>query len=76
MTITYTRGHKIFYDSFDGIWKYWDDNTPCDHERPCKKCGKMPTPEGYDACLGYIEGASSACCGHGVSKPILMKKEQ
>ena len=27
-----------------------------------------PTKEGYDACLGYIEGAMSACCGHGVEK--------
>jgi hypothetical protein len=38
------------------------------------KCGKMPTPEGYDACLGYIDGVISACCGHGVEKQILIKE--
>ncbi len=35
-------------------------------EVPCKRCGKLPTPEGYDACLGYLPGVASACCGHGV----------
>lgn len=29
----------------------------------------MPTKEGYDACLGYIKGAKSACCGHGIEEP-------
>ena len=41
-------------------------------ERPCKRCGCSPTKEGYDACLGYIEGATSACCGHGVEKGFIM----
>ena len=37
------------------------------------KGGIMPIKEGYDACLGYIDGVKSACCGHGVGKPFLMK---
>lgn len=37
------------------------------------KGGRMPIKEGYDACLGYIDGVKSACCGHGVGKPFLMK---
>lgn len=53
---------------------YSDTHTICDDSRPCKRCGCMPTKEGYDACLGHIEGATSACCGHGVNKPILIMK--
>lgn len=43
--------------------------------RPCKRCGRMPTKEGYDACLGYIKGAKSACCGHGIEKPYILKNK-
>jgi len=66
----HTRGNDIYY--INGIWVY-TDGTPMDkEERPCTRCGRMPTKEGYDACLGYIPGATSACCGHGVSDPIMM----
>ncbi len=65
-----TRGHVIYFD--DTVWRYEDNNDITDRDRPCAKCGKMPTPEGYDACLGYIEGVSSACCGHGVEEPIMI----
>lgn len=34
----------------------------------CPKCKEPPTPEGYDACIGYVEGVTSACCGHGVKQ--------
>jgi hypothetical protein len=34
----------------------------------------MPTSEGYDACLGFIPGVESACCGHGVEEPYQMTK--
>jgi len=71
MAVTsYQRGHLIKYTN--NGWVYADDNTPADIERPCKRCGKMPTPEGYDACLGYILGAKSACCGHGVEKGFII----
>jgi hypothetical protein len=54
-----------------GEWLY-EDGEPTTLERPCTRCGEMPTPEGYDACLGKVEGATSACCGHGV-KPSSAK---
>lgn len=69
---SHIRGHKIEYIEGRG-WVYADDKTPIDRERPCKRCGKMPTPEGYDFCLGYIPGGvKSACCGHGVEKGFIM----
>lgn len=33
--------------------------------RGCVECGRLPTPEGYDACLGVLPDVVSACCGHG-----------
>jgi len=63
----YARGHPIEYDWTLKAWVYSNDKTPIkNNERPCTRCGKMPTKEGYDACLGHIENATSACCGHGV----------
>lgn len=67
----YNRGNPIEY--LDGEWVYSDNKVPLENEeRPCVRCGRMPTPEGYDACLGHIEGATSACCGHGIEEKILM----
>ena len=64
-------GHKIFWDGNSDCWRYDDDNTKCDtHPRACIRCKKLPTKEGYDACQGYVPGATSVCCGHGVSEPI------
>lgn len=32
----------------------------------CEKCGKVPSPEGHDGCLGALPGdIMNACCGHG-----------
>jgi hypothetical protein len=73
MGITSTaRGHKIVFDLIGKEWKYADTLEPVDDSRPCPRCGEYPTPEGYDACLGHIPGAISACCGHGIKRPILM----
>jgi len=69
MAFTYSRGHKMYYNS--NTWLYCDTNKPEDEMRPCARCGKPPTPEGYDACIGHVEGAISVCCGHGKSPPIL-----
>ena len=74
MTTSYLRGHEIYYDGED--WRYRDNDQIADDSRPCKTCGRFPTPEGCDACLGHIEGAISACCGHGVEDPyVLLIKE-
>lgn len=73
MITSYKRGHLIRYNSSE--WVYADNGVPVSkEERPCARCGKMPTSEGYDACIGYIDGAVSACCGHGVEKPYVIKK--
>ena len=69
MIVAYIRGHQIVYQK--GKWVYADNGNPLTQERPCVRCGQMPTKEGYDACQGYVPGASSVCCGHGVSAPIL-----
>ena len=72
MITSQSRGNKIVYTN---KWVYADSGAPIDtEERPCTRCGRMPTPEGYDACLGYIEGAASACCGHGVNALEVIKE--
>ena len=73
MVTGYKRGHPICYDG--SKWVYADNGHSITEERPCARCGRMPTKEGYDACLGYIPGATSACCGHGVESPyVVMEK--
>jgi hypothetical protein len=70
---SHVRGHPVVY--VDGEWRYEDGApVPADpaEERPCPICGEPPTPEGYDACIGHVPGATSVCCGHGVAAPIYM----
>ena len=71
MIKSYSRGWEIYYDGVN--WRYCDNHELVKSgQRPCKRCGKMPTADGYDACLGHIAGAKSACCGHGIEKPFVM----
>jgi hypothetical protein len=42
------------------------------HKIPCAKCGKLPTKEGHDACLGTLPGVIDACCGHGVREAYII----
>lgn len=44
---------------------YYEDGSSVKKPRPCPHCGKLPTPEGHDGCLGTLPGVSYACCGHG-----------
>lgn len=73
MILSYSRGRLVTYKR--GVWRY-EDGVPVDDDpdRPCPRCGRPPTPEGHDACLGTIPGCVSACCGHGVSESILMMR--
>ena len=66
----YGYGYQIEYDEPQEQWVYSDNKEPITNERPCKKCGKYSTPEGYDACLGYLPGVVAACCGHGVEDEV------
>jgi hypothetical protein len=64
MITSFTRGHLIIYEN--NKWLYADNKSSIINIRPCKRCGKMPTKEGYDACLGFVIGIHHACCGHGI----------
>ena len=72
---TYIRGHLVIYDEDKEKWVYAADRVSIEMPRPCVRCGRFPTIEGYDACLGYIPGVKSACCGHGVEPPYLVTNE-
>ena len=52
-------------------WVYSDTHAPDDDSRACRRCGRKPTPEGYDACLGRIKGVAAACCGHGAGRAFV-----
>lgn len=70
MVTSYSHGWKIYFDGKD--WWYCDNNEIDNDLRLCKRCGRIPTKEGYDACLGYIKDAISVCCGHGVEEGYVM----
>ena len=71
MTYGYARGWMIIWDAKKKEWFYKDNGKLLDDNRACKRCGKLPTKEGHDACLGTIPGVENACCGHGVIDPML-----
>lgn len=60
----YKRGHPIIWEN--GEWFYEDTKEPADDNRPCVKCGEMPTEDGHDPCIPDLPGVENACCGHGV----------
>lgn len=73
MRVTFVRGHECYFDEASGFWRYSDTKEKADaNERPCKRCGKMPTKEGHDACLGTMKGVKFACCGHGETDPYFV----
>lgn len=61
---SFQRGWPIIYVGHQ--WVYEDTGEPIIIERPCRFCGQMPTSKGYDACIEYVPGAISVCCGHGI----------
>jgi hypothetical protein len=67
---SFQRGNPIQWNSKK--WIYSNDRSSTKKEKPCIRCGRMPTKEGYDACLGYISNAKSACCGHGVEEGFII----
>ena len=73
MARSYSRGHELEYDESGGVWRYVDNGLPISSERACKKCGKVPVDD-YDPCIGRIEGLTSACCGHGITRGFKMEK--
>jgi hypothetical protein len=72
MVMSHSRGNEIYFDGT--VWRYKGNGEIHDGKRACLKCGKLPTAEGYDNCIGYIQGAQSACCGHGKTKAYVKYK--
>lgn len=63
----YWRGHEIEF--VNDQWVYSVNKKPV-KENPsiyCGHCGRSPTIEGHDGCLGTIPGIKNACCGHGIT---------
>lgn len=75
MATSHERGWPTRFDAESGVWRYVDTGEVADGKRSCIRCGRAPLVTGEDACLGHVDGATSACCGHGVSAQILMMRE-
>ncbi len=68
---SYLRGHPVTVRGPG--WTYDDTGEAVgDGSRPCARCGKPPTPEGHDTCLGALPGVKAACCGHGVEPGYML----
>lgn len=70
--IAHVRGWECYYNG--NKWLYVDNNQSINPGRACVRCGICPTSEGYDACMGYVPGAKSVCCGHGVEEPHIIMR--
>ncbi len=72
MIHSFSRGWEITYENNQWVWL--DTREPIkENERPCKRCGCLPTKDGHDACIGKLKNVESACCGHGVEEPYVVK---
>lgn len=56
MTVSAQHNGRPIY-CYGERWHY-DDKPLCPH------CNEPQTEDGYDSCIGFIEGAMYACCGH------------
>lgn len=60
------KGHEIEWNGNEFVYSDTKESTIKTHKsRSCGHCGKFSTKEGYDDCLGELEGVMNACCGHG-----------
>ena len=78
VVVSFVRGHKIVYDEKAKEWLWQEDKSDMSNEKPCKKCGRLPTTNGVDYCLRELEQTDfivSACCGHSVEKGYIMLKD-
>ena len=70
----FSRGWPVEWVEAGQRWIWSDTGQPLDIRRVCRQCGQPPTADGYDACLGYLEGVTAACCGHGVTEPVVVEE--
>ena len=69
----YNRGHKYVYNfDYEHIKSNLNGKELNITEMPCVRCGKMPSKEGHDQCLGRLPGVLAACCGHGVEEGYIL----
>ena len=73
MIYSFSRGWEITWNPNKEKWIYADNKKSIETERPCIRCGEMPTKEGHDACLGNLKNVKSACCGHGIYPKYIIK---
>lgn len=69
---SHAMGHPIEFRGDN--WVYSDDGSNAGVDRPCAKCLRI-SESGIDPCLGMIDGAKAACCGHGVYDGYVMYGE-
>ena len=72
MVKSHSRGHQIIF--INNKWVYSDNLKSIKSERRCVRCGNFPTKDGHDSCFGKMKNVKYACCGHGVTKPIIIKE--
>lgn len=66
LTWTHERGYLVYKPTREEKFRYADtDELVKENTRPCKQCG-VQNWDGPDPCIGHIDGAKNACCGHGV----------
>ena len=64
------RGYPIIFK--DG-WKFEDNGKNIREEtRNCLRCGRNPTMDDHDSCLGKLKNVKSACCGHGIKEKYVI----
>lgn len=70
MITAINNGYVIEY--INDKWVQQDTKESADIIRPCKYCGKLPSKEGYDGCIGFLPNVKYACCGHDIIKPYVI----
>lgn len=73
------RGWSTYYDEENKVWRYSDNNQIVSEERECAHCRKKPILINgiyVDACIGYLKGFKSVCCGHGNKKDKIFVRKK
>ncbi|TRZ80523.1 hypothetical protein D4R86_04185 [bacterium] len=73
MTTSHRNGHKIIWNNTKRNWCY-ENGEVAKKDRPCPKCGRLPTKEGHDHCIANLPGVKNACCGHGITDGYIQFK--